>query len=115
MSNNENDFGAFLAGFVIGGLVGAATALLLAPQSGEDTRTLIHDRSIELKDLALEKAEEARVKAEAAAAEARTQADKITKLARDRAGQLKTTVQRKVSKGSETIEDAVPTEPPVEG
>ena len=41
MGDNNSDFGAFLAGFVIGGLVGAATALLLAPQSGEETRTII--------------------------------------------------------------------------
>jgi len=34
MSDNSNDFLTFFAGMVIGGLVGAATALLLAPQSG---------------------------------------------------------------------------------
>jgi gas vesicle protein len=45
MSDNNSDLGAFLAGFVIGGLVGAANALILAPQSGSETRTLIADRS----------------------------------------------------------------------
>lgn len=45
MSENNSDLGAFLAGFVIGGLVGAATALLLAPQSGEQTRTRIKETS----------------------------------------------------------------------
>jgi gas vesicle protein len=48
MSDSSADFGAFVAGFLIGGLVGAATALLLAPQSGEETRAAIRDRSIEL-------------------------------------------------------------------
>ena len=38
MAQNDNDFSAFLAGFVVGGLVGAAVALILAPQSGEETR-----------------------------------------------------------------------------
>lgn len=38
MSERDSDFGAFLAGFVFGALVGAATALILAPQSGEATR-----------------------------------------------------------------------------
>lgn len=37
--NSTNEFGAFLAGFVIGGLVGAAAALVLAPQSGSETRS----------------------------------------------------------------------------
>lgn len=48
MSENSNDLGAFLAGFVIGGLVGAATAIILTPQSGEETRSLIANRSNEL-------------------------------------------------------------------
>ena len=63
MSKEYEDFGAFLTGFVIGGLVGAAVALLVAPQSGEDTRTLIMDKSIELKDKVGESAEELKQKA----------------------------------------------------
>jgi len=43
MDNNESELGSFLAGFVIGALVGAATALILAPQSGENTRQQILD------------------------------------------------------------------------
>jgi gas vesicle protein len=89
MSERDGDFGSFLAGFVIGGLVGAAVALILAPQSGEETRTLIHDRSIELKDLAAEKAETARIKAEAAAAEARARADELAKMTQEKASELK--------------------------
>lgn len=50
MSDNNNDLGAFLAGFVIGGLVGAATALILAPQSGEQTRMQIANRSQDLRE-----------------------------------------------------------------
>ena len=46
MSNKSGDFGAFLAGFLVGGLIGAATALLMAPQSGEETRTLIQEKGI---------------------------------------------------------------------
>ena len=49
MSEDGGDFGAFMAGFVIGGLVGAATALLMAPQSGAETRAQIAARSDELK------------------------------------------------------------------
>jgi gas vesicle protein len=49
MSQRDSDLGAFLAGVLVGGLVGAAAALLLAPQSGEETRTMIRERGIELK------------------------------------------------------------------
>jgi hypothetical protein len=45
MSDNNDDVGAFLAGFVVGALVGAAAALILAPQSGEVTRADLADRS----------------------------------------------------------------------
>ncbi len=49
MSENNNELGSFLAGFVIGGLVGAATALILAPQSGEETRSLMADKTRDLR------------------------------------------------------------------
>ena len=45
MSENDGgDFGSFLAGFVIGGLVGGAVALVLAPRSGAETRSQITGR-----------------------------------------------------------------------
>ncbi len=54
----------FFAGLVIGGLVGAALALLMAPQSGEETRAQIRDKSLEFKDRAEEGVLEARQRAE---------------------------------------------------
>jgi gas vesicle protein len=39
-----------LIGTLIGGLAGALTMLLLAPQSGKDTRMQIREKSIELRD-----------------------------------------------------------------
>ena len=51
MSDNDGgDFGSFLAGFVIGGLVGGAVALVLAPRSGAETRSQITGRGRELVD-----------------------------------------------------------------
>jgi gas vesicle protein len=64
MADNNGDLGSFLAGFVIGGLIGAGVALLMAPQSGEETRQIIKDKSIELRDRAVETAEEAQKRAE---------------------------------------------------
>src|SRR5437763_385320 len=60
MSDSDNEIGAFLTGFILGGLVGAAVALITAPQSGEETRAQIRGRSIEIRDRAVEPAEEAR-------------------------------------------------------
>jgi|WetSurMetagenome_2_1015567.scaffolds.fasta_scaffold409899_2 gas vesicle protein len=55
--SDHDDFGAFLIGFIVGGVAGAVAALLLAPQSGEETRGLIRDKSIELRDKAALQAE----------------------------------------------------------
>lgn len=49
-SNQSNDFGSFLAGFIVGGLVGAAVALVLAPGSGEETRSQIVSQGKEWRD-----------------------------------------------------------------
>jgi len=40
--------GKFLAGFVVGGAVGGILGILLAPQSGEETRDLISEKSQEV-------------------------------------------------------------------
>lgn len=39
-----------LTGLLVGGVIGAATALLFAPRSGEETRAEIRDRAIDLRD-----------------------------------------------------------------
>jgi gas vesicle protein len=53
-----------LGGFLFGLLVGAGAALLFAPQSGEETRRVIKDRSRQLRDDAQSKAEEWREQVE---------------------------------------------------
>ena len=88
MSSDRDEFGAFLVGFIVGGLTGAVVSLLFAPQSGEETRALIRDKSIELRDRAADTAEEALARAEAAAAEARARAEELAKLARARAEEM---------------------------
>ena len=89
MSDSDSEFGAFLTGLVVGGLVGAAVALLFAPQSGEETRAIIKEKSIELKDKAVETVEEAYARAEAAAKEAKARADELARIAQERADDLK--------------------------
>ena len=93
--SDRDEFGAFLVGFVVGGLTGAVVSLLFAPQSGEETRALIKDKSIELRDRASQSAEEVLARAEAAAAEARTRAEELTKEARARATELANEVRER--------------------
>lgn len=78
----------FFAGFVVGALVGAAAALLFAPQSGEQTRTMIRDKGIEIKD-----------RADDLSLEARRKAEELQSQAREMAGDYQTRVKQAVDEG----------------
>ena len=70
-SLNSNGHGkAVFAGVLLGGLTGALTALLFAPQSGKQTRILIKNKATEVRDLAGEKVE-------GAVGQIRTKADQV--------------------------------------
>lgn len=55
MSRRDTSSLDFLVGFIVGGAVGAVVGILLAPQSGEETRAQIAERGIELRDELQEK------------------------------------------------------------
>ena len=93
--SDRDEFGAFLVGFIVGGLTGAVVALLFAPQSGEETRALIKDKSIELRDKAQGTAEDAYARAEEIATDARRRAEELTKEARTRATELANEVRER--------------------
>jgi len=99
--SDRDEFGAFLVGFIVGGLTGAVVSLLFAPQSGEETRALIKDKSIELRDKASVTAEQALEKAEAAATEARARADELAKELRARGETIVSDVK---SRGKSALE-----------
>lgn len=50
--SDESNFGSFLMGFTVGALAGAIASLLMAPQTGEETRQVIKEKAIELKEKA---------------------------------------------------------------
>ena len=58
MTEHNNTLVGVLAGMLVGALAGAVTMLLMAPQSGEATRSQIQDKSIELRDRTTEAVEE---------------------------------------------------------
>ena len=85
MSDNSGDVGAFMAGFVIGGLVGAATALILAPQSGAETRAQIAAKGDEMRQAGEEQYHEYRGMAETAVADASGKMKETTRHVQERA------------------------------
>ena len=70
---------AFLGGALIGGLVGAGVALLLAPQSGEETREQIRQKGIELKDRGDVALQDLRRRADEASVEFRRRTEELKK------------------------------------
>jgi len=82
--NNSNVSHALgiLAGVLIGCVAGAVAMLLLAPQSGRDTRKQIREKSIELRDRTTEMMDDAMH-------QVRLKADEITMGGRQKAEDLK--------------------------
>jgi gas vesicle protein len=106
-NNSGGEFGAFFAGILIGGLVGAATALLLAPQSGEETRKQLSKSMGDLRDTAQDSLEDARERAEATIADARRRAERIIEEARERAENIAHDTRSRIeNKPAESTGDA---------
>jgi gas vesicle protein len=72
-TNHRNgNFGAFLLGSIIGSLIATTTALLFAPQSGEETQQQIKERAMTLRNEAEGKLMQGRQSAEAVVSKARS-------------------------------------------
>ncbi len=54
----------FLAGFIVGGAIGAIAGILLAPKSGEETRQILADTAQDMAKRADETAKQIQVKAD---------------------------------------------------
>ncbi len=69
--------GKFIAGFVVGGAIGAIAGILLAPKSGEETRKLLSDSTQDLVKRADETAKQIQSKAEDAVSELQKKGEEI--------------------------------------
>ena len=96
---HNNNISGVLLGVLIGGLAGAVTMLLLAPQSGKDTRMHIQKKSIELRDRTSEVMEDA-------IARVRSDKNKLTMGGRQKAKELLHQGQELVVEQLEHVSDA---------
>lgn len=92
MSNNENNNNNneqninskdFLIGTLIGGIVGAATALLMAPKSGKELRSDLNDQTVTLRDKGNEFASVAKEKSSSFARTVSDQSSQVANKVRD--------------------------------
>jgi len=64
--SNRKEIAAYLVGVMFGGAIGAVLALIYAPRSGQETRSLIRERYIDLQERVNLAAEQAHSRIEAA-------------------------------------------------
>ena len=105
MNEQNNDFGAFLAGFVIGGLVGAATALILAPQSGDEMRAQLAQKSHDLRDMSTERAHQYQERAQTAVSDVRHRAGDASAQAQDQARLVLDKGKQRLGRTSDEVAD----------
>jgi gas vesicle protein len=90
-----------IGGFLVGSVIGVATALLFAPRSGEETRAEIRDKAVELRDRTTETVNQT-------VSQAKSKASGLKDTVREKAEELtqrgKATVNRQVDRVSEATE-----------
>jgi gas vesicle protein len=97
--NQNSNFMGVLAGLVIGSVAGATAMLLLAPQSGKETRKYISDKGIELRDQTTGMFDDA-------VAQVRTTTNKLSMDGRDKAKELKQQGQDLISEQLDRVSAA---------
>jgi gas vesicle protein len=102
---------SFFKGFVIGGALGALAAFLMAPQPGEETRTQIREKGLELKEQAETAYADLQDRIETAAADLRTRVDELSAKVDQVVVRTRADVAQKTA---ELAEQVAPEEAPVE-
>ena len=80
----------FLAGFIVGGAIGAIAGILLAPKSGEETRQLIADTSKDVLRRADETVKEIQSRADDVVSDMQKKGDELRDKLQSRINQQKT-------------------------
>lgn len=87
MADNDN-FGSFVAGILTGAVIGALATILYAPKSGDETRTIIKDKTDDILGKANVSVDDAFKQAESAAREARDKFDELANATKEKAAEF---------------------------
>ena len=98
--HTNNNILNILGGMLVGSLAGALTMLLLAPQSGKETRKQIQEKGIELRDRTTELVGDTMT-------QVRSQANKITVGLKDRGQELAVKQLDQVSEAAQAGKKAI--------
>lgn len=106
MYNRNNAF-SMIFPYVIGALIGAGIALLMAPQSGQDTRNLLLNKGTEVKDRAVGTVGDTRERASKALDEVTHSAKESLTSLRNRSGDMIDEQKSRVEEGLKSAKRAV--------
>jgi len=95
-----------LGGFLVGSVIGVATALLFAPRSGQETRDEIRGKAVELRDRTSETVKDTVSQARTKAYEIK---DTVTDTVREKAEELKQRGKHTVNRQLDNVVDAAET------
>ena len=95
-----------LGGFLVGSVIGVATALLFAPRSGQETRAEIRGKAVELRDRTSETVKDTVSQAKSKAYEIK---DTVKDSVREKADQLKQRGKHTVNRTLDDVSQAAET------
>jgi gas vesicle protein len=102
----DSGFG-FFSGLIIGGMIGAILAIVLAPQSGEETRDFIRGKAHEAKNRALDLAYDMQDRVAEVADDLRAQADQLTEMSRQAYESTKSKINDAVDAGRKAAQSKI--------
>jgi gas vesicle protein len=91
-----------LGGFLVGSVIGVATALLFAPRSGEETRAEIRDKAVELRDRTTETVKDT-------VSQAKSRASELKENVREKTEELKQRGKYTINKQLDRVSQAAET------
>ncbi|MDM5337680.1 YtxH domain-containing protein [Fictibacillus enclensis] len=96
-TNNSKEKSGFTTGVLVGGLVGAATALLLTPKSGKEMRAGISSQTSNLKEKTMQMKDEAKLQTQLGTMAGKEKASNMMDSVKDKANQVTSQAKEKVS------------------
>jgi gas vesicle protein len=94
----------FMIGVLVGSAIGAAAALLYAPQPGADTRILLKTKADEARERTAEAAQQARGKASEMVTTAQTRIGDVRGQVQAKAGEISNQAHGLVDRGRQAVE-----------
>jgi len=97
--------GGFVSGLLFGGLLGAVLGVVFAPRSGEETRRMIRDRGMELRDQVTEGIDEARSTATETLDDVVTKVDTLQQRGREFVAENRQRIEKTATAVKETAKE----------